>query len=471
MKVTKKTKNSRFKRIVITGLALFTVALGLFTGYMIKSDQDAKKALADYETLITKSTLEDKNSGETNSIIELNQHTIVSAYYPQFNQPIDHDIKEVVATWMTEFKDFFKDAHADNPYMRSVLNIDYSSYEVNDRFVGLYFQIHTNSYVQAHGETQEVGYILDLEENRLLKASEYFKAGYAQSLARLVNDHYNQLEEYEDLVGLELYQRGIVGSIENYNEVVIKKDKVVVLFQRGQLFDLSEGPQSVEIEISELQSFLRYDTQGQEIVEVPLEDRKLVAFTFDDGPSSSITRRIVDAFKQVDGHATFFVVGDMVHRNGQELDYAVENGHEVGNHTYNHPDLTKLTPQQMLEEINSTNQAVASATGVRPTLVRAPYGAANNLVLNSINHPFINWNIDPEDWLLRDSELIVKNVLKDIRPNGIVIMHDIYETSAQAIETLLPILQGQGYEFVTVSELAAIQGITLESNNIYRFVE
>ena len=80
MKVTKKTKNSRFKRIVITGLALFTVALGLFTGYMIKSDQDAKKALADYETLITKSTLEDKNSGETNSIIELNQHTIVSAY-------------------------------------------------------------------------------------------------------------------------------------------------------------------------------------------------------------------------------------------------------------------------------------------------------------------------------------------------------------------------------------------------------
>lgn len=194
---------------------------------------------------------------------------------------------------------------------------------------------------------------------------------------------------------------------------------------------------------------------------------KLVAFTFDDGPNSNVTNRIIDAFSNVGGHGTFFVLGNNVAKERNTITRIYENGHQIGNHSYNHKDLTTLNKADLDWQINTTNSEIQSIIGATPTIVRPTYGKVNNFVVNNVNYPLINWNIDTLDWKYRDSQSIFNIVMNNIHANSIVLFHDIYPTTASAIEILLPRLSEMGYQFVTIEQLAAYNGINLRSHNIY----
>ena len=189
--------------------------------------------------------------------------------------------------------------------------------------------------------------------------------------------------------------------------------------------------------------------------------RPMIALTFDDGPRTSVTSRILDSLQQNGGRATFFMVGTNVDSNAAVIRRMAEQGCEVANHTNDHKYLTKIGAEGIRSQVGSVNQKIASACGVSPVLMRPPGGyvdGASLSVLGSMGMPAIMWSIDTRDWQHRNAQRTIDTVLDQVKDGDIILMHDIYEPTAQAAEVLIPELTARGYQLVTVSELASFRG-------------
>lgn len=195
---------------------------------------------------------------------------------------------------------------------------------------------------------------------------------------------------------------------------------------------------------------------------------KLVALTFDDGPSSRYTAEILDGLKERGVSATFFVLGEMAIYNRKVIRRAYQEGHEIGTHTYNHLDLTKCTREEILEELQLSYEELDRACGEGSEyLVRPPYGNVNDLVKETVDAPLIHWSLDSEDWSLRDSEKVREKILDEVYDGCIILCHDIHKTTVPAALEVVDALTEEGYEFVTVSELFRRRGRELEDHKIY----
>ncbi len=212
------------------------------------------------------------------------------------------------------------------------------------------------------------------------------------------------------------------------------------------------------------------DTTEAAVVQDPQpENTNYVALTFDDGPSSSLTPRLLDALDEYNAKATFFLVGNMI-RSDDVVKRIYNSGHEIGNHTYDHKDLTTLSYDAINNEIEQTSDIIRSITGANPTLLRPPYGAHNSYVDNIIgqyNFPIIFWNVDPEDWKYRDSDLVYEKVKNGLVDGNIILMHDIHATTVEAAIRILRDYSNKGYKFVTVSQLASIKNTPLNPGQSY----
>lgn len=186
--------------------------------------------------------------------------------------------------------------------------------------------------------------------------------------------------------------------------------------------------------------------------------KPMIALTVDDGPYAPVGNRIMDRLEQYNGRATFFVVGNRVASYKTEILRMQNSGHEVANHTYDHKYLTKLGAAEIRSQIDRCNQAVAAVTGVSPTLVRLPGGLKNNTVLANVDFPMIMWNIDTMDWKTRNAQKTIAAVVGNVQDGDVVLMHELYTATADAVDTIVPALAEQGYQFVTVSELAQFRG-------------
>ncbi len=187
----------------------------------------------------------------------------------------------------------------------------------------------------------------------------------------------------------------------------------------------------------------------------------MVALTYDDGPSKSVTPRILDKLESVGGRATFFMVGEQVERNPDVVNRMVQMGCEVGNHTFDHTEMTKLTQQELTEEIQRTSQVIYDCTGIRPLIVRPPGGAETDSgmdVLGFLSMPAILWSVDTRDWKTRDAAQTINTVLTTVQDGDIVLMHDLYDATGDASMTIIDELVARGYQLVTVSELSAYRG-------------
>jgi peptidoglycan/xylan/chitin deacetylase (PgdA/CDA1 family) len=182
---------------------------------------------------------------------------------------------------------------------------------------------------------------------------------------------------------------------------------------------------------------------------------KCVALTFDDGPGP-YTERLLGMLRRAKVHATFFSVGEMVRaRPGVEKKIA-EQGHEIGNHSWSHPDLPKLTSSAVLSQLDRTARSIKKATGEKPTLVRPPYGAYTPRVRKLIggeDDAVVLWSVDPLDWKYRNSNSVYSRVTSQTKPGSIVLMHDIHGTTVSAVPRIIKTLKARHYHFVTVSEL------------------
>lgn len=196
------------------------------------------------------------------------------------------------------------------------------------------------------------------------------------------------------------------------------------------------------------------------VEKVPIQtDRKIVALTFDDGPGYNSTQRILDTLDKYKIKATFFTLGQKVEENPEMLKEIYKRGHEVGNHSYDHPDLTTLTHDDMMTQITSTNKLIETSTKKRTTYLRPPYGAYNADIELSCGMEIILWNVDSNDWRFRDGPQTTNYIMQNLAQQSVILYHDIYETSADSVEQVIPLLLDQGYEFVTISEYLEIMGL------------
>lgn len=193
---------------------------------------------------------------------------------------------------------------------------------------------------------------------------------------------------------------------------------------------------------------------------------KYVALTFDDGPSS-FTNRLLDCLEEHNIKATFFLVGYEISSFPEEVRRMEELGMEIGNHSADHKNLSKLDTGSIQQQISSVDAQIEELTGHIASVVRPPYGAVNDTVKGAISQPLILWSIDTLDWESKNADTIVETVLSEVENGSVILMHDIYSTTVDAVEILVPELISQGYEFLTIHELAEKSGISLESGNTY----
>lgn len=195
-------------------------------------------------------------------------------------------------------------------------------------------------------------------------------------------------------------------------------------------------------------------------------DKPMVALTFDDGPYDRVTNRIVKALAKHDSRATFFVVGNRVERYADTMKNAYQKGNQIATHTFDHGDLSKMKKKQIRRELKRAFRVMKKINGENPTMLRPPYGNVNDKMRQTIQIPMIYWSVDTEDWASRNKAKILKRC-KSIKDGDIVLMHDLYPSTAAAVEKLVPKLCKKGFQLVTVEELFYYKGIDAKGGKVY----
>lgn len=195
-------------------------------------------------------------------------------------------------------------------------------------------------------------------------------------------------------------------------------------------------------------------------------DKPMVALTFDDGPYAPVTQKILATLKKNDGCATFFCVGNRIPNYTETVKQAYDQGCQIASHTYEHKILTQINKKQMLAQVKKTNDALKKVIGCGTTALRPPGGFVNDKVKSTIPVPMVCWNVDSEDWKSRNAKKVLKRC-NSIQDGDIVLMHDLYPTTAQAVAQLVPRLRKKGFQLVTIDELFYYKGIKAEEGNVY----
>ena len=195
---------------------------------------------------------------------------------------------------------------------------------------------------------------------------------------------------------------------------------------------------------------------------------KYVALTFDDGPKAGTTDVLLDGLSERRASATFFLIGRQIPGNEALVERMAAEGHQIGNHTWNHARLEGASETVIAQEVGQTDQLLQDLLGPGEYWVRPPYGGVDDTVRATVEVPMVKWCVDPRDWESQDADQVVQAVLETVEPNSILLLHDIYLSSVEAALRLVDLLRQQGYQFVTVRELLALNGITPEAGVLYR---
>jgi peptidoglycan/xylan/chitin deacetylase (PgdA/CDA1 family) len=182
-----------------------------------------------------------------------------------------------------------------------------------------------------------------------------------------------------------------------------------------------------------------------------------IAMTFDDGPSATLTPKLLDLLAAHHIKATFFVIGENVAEHPEIVERAAREGHEIANHSWSHPNFGKMSDEGVRGQLSRTDDAIKTATGARPTLLRPPYGSITarqkRWIHDEFGYQIILWDVDPYDWKRPGPSVVCNRILKETRPGSIVLSHDIHPGTIEAMPSTFDQLQAKGFKFVTVSEL------------------
>lgn len=362
------------------------------------------------------------------SIIFNNENTQINVEYPRYkNDKINKIITDNIYSYVKSFKESKEN---------KILNITYDIYNFNN-YSNIVFNI-DNSLSKEKNKN----ILIDLSKKEIAHISNVYSKDY-------LSNEINNLVYHKYFSGI--YDKVKDSNVDNHT-YIISKDRLDIYFNDISFDNIDYIPY-ITINFNS-------DVVGKD--NIYDENKKYIAFTYDDGPSD-YTLEVLNTLDANNSSATFFMLGNKMKKNSEIVKTINSSNSEVGSHTYSHKNLVNLSEKEINNEINSTSIIFNEITNDNIKYVRPPYGNYNNKV-KSVGYPLILWNIDPKDWLVRDSDKIYNNIIKNSCDGCIVLMHDCYKETVEASKMVIPKLKEMGYEIVSISKLIEIKKYNIDQN-------
>ena len=237
------------------------------------------------------------------------------------------------------------------------------------------------------------------------------------------------------------------------NKIEYSPEKLTITLPKNDT-----GTEKITLAYKDIAAFINTSLVDAEALQDPDKvtldpNKKYVALTFDDGPNYATTGKVLDILKEKKATATFFLLGQNIAGNEALVKRMVDEGMDVGSHSYDHPYLPNLSDEQIQEQVRKTDKAIFEACGKLATNFRAPYGAAGQQAARVIGKPLIHWSVDSQDWESKNVATTVARVKDTLYEGSIVLMHDIHQTTVEALPQIIDNMRQEGYEFVSVDTL------------------
>lgn len=303
------------------------------------------------------------------------------------------------------------------------------------------------------------------------------------SLSKLSNLAYYYVMEYSHNNSLnlseEMVREGTEAKLDNFLHFTFIQEGLEILFPPYHVAAWTYGEIKIIIPYNELREVIKeeyiipHGNNNEETINPKVrsldefQGKKLIAFTFDDGPALKSTNKLLDNLDKYNARVTFFVLGSRVNQYKDTLKKAYLQGNQIGSHTYSHLNLLKLNDYDIIREIKNTNKVIKDIIGVEPTLLRPPYGNINKEIKSLADMYTILWDIDTEDWKLKDKNKIAENIVKYAHDGAIVLLHDLYDTSIEGALLAMEQLIKEDYAFVTIEEMIKLKNINLDKEKSY----
>lgn len=360
------------------------------------------------------------------TIIEENDNNLICINYPNTDyKKLNDIIKLDIDNIYNDFKNKYNN--------KDELNIDYKINEFNG-FINILLDISINSsnYIKT--------YFFDINNNNFLNINDIVDNN---SIYQIKN---NLVKENINIHYLDNYINKLPFFIDNDLNIYINSNNKTIRKNYSNI--------DYKIDLNIKNNYAKVNSYkiNNKVLDI---NKKYVALTFDDGPSI-YTKEIIDTLKKHEVNATFFILGNKVKPYQELLNQSLNNGNILGNHSYNHKWLIKLNEDELNNQIIKTNEEIKLYTGFTPTLLRPTYGSVNNKVKH-LNMDIVLWTVDTMDWKYRNVSTIVSRATKKLKDGDIILMHDIYKTSALAVDKIITEIKKQGFELVTIPELKEIE--------------
>ena len=389
--------------------------------------------------LMNVNEIKNEEDAVSSSIVYNDDNNDINVIYPRFN---NDDINNIITSYIYTYVKKFRLNSGSN----KVLNIRYDLYYFND-YVNVVFNI-DNSL----SNIKYKNILLDFKNEKLAYISNLYEKDY------LIN-------EINSLINLK-YSSDIYDKIKNSNvdnhTYIIDDNKIDVYFNDIDFGTLSYIPMVSIISDNNSETVSKDDNLDN-------SDKKFIAFTFDDGPGK-YTSELIDTLELNNSSATFFMLGNRMKYNTDIVKKVYNSNSEIGTHTYSHKRLTSLSNDEIYNEINSSEIIFNDITGDHLKYLRPPYGSYNDHI-KGLGYNIILWNIDPKDWLTHDSKKIYNSVLNNACDGCIVLMHDIYPETIEAVKMLIPTLNEMNYEVVSISNLIYNKNHILSKDEVISHVK
>ena len=416
------------------------------------------------------------NKNEEVHILESTDNYDLKIDYPNVE---NKKIKKKIDEYVKEQKDNFLNN------VKAVEDIEQPKYDfnlsvnVNDYKNITHVYMLTFAYTGgAHYTRDDTSLYFDNKTKEFVDLKYFFKD--EEAFKKLSSIAYYYVLKLEDKTFDELWvKRGTDPTIDNYQHFNFKDEGLEILFPPYQIASWADGEIKITIPYEEINDLIKEEyrntSKEEEVVSIipevrdltKYQDKKLIAFTFDDGPSETNTNYLLDNLDKYDAKVTFFVLGSRVNSNKETIKRAYLEGNDIGSHTYNHRNLNLLSDIALMDEVKKTNEAIKDVIGTSPTLLRPPYGNLTAHGKELANMSIVLWNIDPLDWKYKDKNRVANEIIEHAHDGAIILVHDIYKSSVEGALLAMEELQKQGYAFVTINEMAQLRGIELDTTTSY----
>lgn len=359
--------------------------------------------------------------------------TEINVSYPRFKEDkINKIVSENIYSYVKDFKSYDK--------LNKSLNIDYDLYYF-DNYLNIVYNIE-NSLTKIKNKN----ILIDLKNKKLAYISNLYDKDYlTDEINNIVYSKYSN----------NIYEKIKASNIDNHT-YIIDNNKIDIYFNDILDKDINYVPK-ITIKLSESVIDLEEDKDNIETY-----DKKYIAFTFDDGPSK-YTEELLRTFELNNSSATFFMLGNRMKYNEDIVRSVYNSNSEIGTHTYSHKRLTELSEDELYNEVNSSQIVYNNITKDNIKYLRPPYGSYNDKI-KKLGYNIVLWNIDTKDWLVKDSKKIYNSVINNACDGCIVLMHDIYPETIEAVKMLIPALNEMNYEVVSISNLISNKNYNLSDN-------